>query len=142
MSDTLTNALRDSAHSSSVLAGIANPAQLNPLAGMGTAMEMVGKMQGLDKNQAVKAWGEVLQQATDPKTGVVDYPRARALAAGRQDASYGMQEGLKSAQELQTGAHNLNHAQLSTVHSAAAALLAQNPNGVPKEALDRMFDNL
>jgi hypothetical protein len=84
MSDTLTNALRDSAHSSSVLAGIANPAQLNPLAGMGTAMEMVGKMQGLDKNQAVKAWGEVLQQATDPRPAWSTIPgRGRWQRRGR-----------------------------------------------------------
>src|SRR4051812_15539486 len=141
MSDTLTNALRDSAHSSSVLEGIANPAQLNPLAGIGTAMDMVQKVQGLDKNQAIKAWGEVLQQATDPKTGVVDYPKARALAAGRPDASYGMQEGLKDAQSLQTAGYNLTHAQVSNAHRSMAQLLADFPNGVPQSEVNRVLDN-
>ena len=69
MSDTLTNALAQSAHSQSVLAGIQNPAVVNPLAGMGSAISAVGGMQGLAAKQGEQLVGQALQQATDAADG-------------------------------------------------------------------------
>src|SRR4051794_23795157 len=98
MSDTLANALSSASRSSTVLQGIANPPQFNPLAGMGTAMEMVGRMQGLDKSLSERTLGEAYAKAVDPKTGVFDPLAANRNAAADPRTAYAMKAGVESSQ--------------------------------------------
>src|SRR4029077_18141590 len=101
MSDTLTNALQQSAHNSTVLQGIMNPAQVNPLAGTGSAITAVSGMQGLAAKQGEQLVGQALQQATDPDSGVVDTQKAQKIAAGMgPSAAYAMQDFLKTGSQL------------------------------------------
>src|SRR3954471_17843401 len=127
MSDTLTNALRDSAHSSSVLAGIANPAQLNPLAGIGTAQQLVERMQGLDKTLAERNAGQAFLNSI--RNGQPDQAALLTNLKNDPSTAYAALTTANSGQALNTNTYNLTHAQLTSLHSGGAALLAQYPNG-------------
>jgi len=111
MADDL-NSLLQANRSSSVLQGIANPAQINPLAAVNSATTAARNTFDLREKQAQQAVGDILQQATGPD-GTIDYPKAQSLAAQAgpvvqmgmsaflKDAS-----GLKGAQMSQGGARN------------------------------------
>lgn len=133
MSDTLANALTSASHSSTVLQGIANPATLNPLAGVGTAMDMVGKMQGLDKTYAEQQFGRALQQATDEK-GNVDYPAAVRIAASDPRTAYAMQTGLLHTTELQ-GGQLTNIGKMQAVIAGHMGTLARDPSNSNLDAI-------
>jgi len=91
MADDL-NSLLQANRSASVLQGIANPAQVNPLAAMNSAAQTAGNVFQVRQLQAQQALGNILQQATGPE-GVVDHQRAQALAA---QAGPGVQMGMQS----------------------------------------------
>ena len=80
MADDL-NSLLAANRSSTVLQGIANPAQINPLAAMTSAAQTAGTIYDLRAKQGQGLWGQALQQSTDPETGVVDYAKANRIAA-------------------------------------------------------------
>jgi hypothetical protein len=116
MSDTL-NSLLSANRSSSVLQGIANPAQVNPLAAINSAAQTAGNVFQVRQLQAQQAIGDILQQSTDPTTGMVNYPEAqrRAAAAG-QGVQMGMAKflqdtsGLRGSQQTQAVNHINNTA--------------------------------
>jgi hypothetical protein len=80
MADDLTNLLQAN-RSASVLQGIMNPAQVNPLAAMTSAAQTAGTIFDARAKQGQGLWGQALQQSTDPTTGVVDYQKANRIAA-------------------------------------------------------------
>src|SRR3954471_17050693 len=125
MSDTLTNALRDATRTSSSY-GIQPIATLNPLAGIGSAMELVGKMQGVGKTYAEQQFGRALQQATDEK-GNVDYPTAIRIAASEPRTAYAMQQGLLNSASLR-GSQINNIAGAQKLFAAHMGTLARDPS--------------
>src|SRR4249920_1799850 len=80
MADDLVNALQQSNRSASVLQGIANPPQVNPLAAI-TAGNQAAQAEFQTRGmQAQQALGNILQMSTDAN-GNVDYQKAHTLAA-------------------------------------------------------------
>ena len=75
------NSLLQANRSSSVLQGIMNPAQVNPLAAVTSAAQTAGSIFDARAKQGQGLWGQALQQSTDPTTGVVDYQKANRIAA-------------------------------------------------------------
>jgi hypothetical protein len=110
MSDTLNSLLQHSA-TTTALQGVMNPEVLNPLAAQNSAIQAAGNMYDLRAKQATAGWGDALQQATDPKTGVVDLPRAQAIAAGMGlRTQQGMMTNLTGASNLATQQIDQNEA--------------------------------
>lgn len=126
MSDTLANALSDANRSSTVLQGIAHPPTVNPLAGIGTAMELVQRMQGLDQSYAKQQFGRALQQATDAN-GNVDYPTAIKIASQDPRTAYAMQQGLLDSASLR-GSQLNNVAGAQKLFFDHMATLARDPS--------------
>jgi len=148
MADDL-NALLQANRSSSVLEGIANPPQFNPLAAQNSAVQAASAMYGIREKQAQQAWGDILQQATDAN-GNVDYQKAQRLAAGTPAASMGMMSALKDTSALR-GSQINNTAGHMALLGTAAMTVAKDPrdanvhaafdnlaaHGVPREEIDR-----
>lgn len=136
MSDALTNLLTAN-RSSTVLQGIANPAQVNPLAAMTGAAQTAGAIYDIRTKQAQQAWGQALQQATDAN-GNVDYPLAQSIAAKDPLATMGMATNLRNNAELQSAqiANAANHQRLLGVNAMS---VATNPSDANVNA---SFDNL
>ncbi len=84
MSDTL-NALQmlnqPRGGNPNILSMIASPSVVNPAGAIAAGTEAAGQVYDLRAKQGQQLWGQALQQATDPTTGAVDYPRAQAIAA-------------------------------------------------------------
>jgi hypothetical protein len=134
MSDTLANALSSAGRSSSVLQGIANPAQLNPLAGMGTAMEMVGRMQGLDKSEAERRAGLALQGAINQQ-GEFDPNTARAGLAKDPATAYATGTTLSNIQNISSNQLEQARAKVNWTNNAAGSLTRLGPAITPQDAL-------
>jgi hypothetical protein len=148
MADDL-NALLQANRSSSVLEGIANPPQFNPLAAQNSAVQAASAMYGIREKQAQQAWGDILQQATD-ENGNVDYQKAQRLAAGTPAASMGMMSALKDTSALR-GSQINNTAGHMALLGTAAMTVARDPrdanvhaafdnlaaHGVPREEIER-----
>jgi len=100
MSDSLDRGLTADP---TLLGKIASPREINYLDIQSSAAKAAEGIWATRESQAQQAWGNALQQATDPTTGVVDYARANALAAGNPQAAMGMMKGLRGSTEL-TGA--------------------------------------
>jgi len=83
-----------------VLSAIAHPTVVDPAGALGRAADIANSLYRMRGQQAQQAWGNALQQATDSNTGVVDIPRAQAIAAQTPAAAYGMAQGLQAAAEL------------------------------------------
>src|SRR5262252_6073583 len=84
----------------SVLDSIAHPNVLDPARAIGSAATAADAIWRVRGAQAEQAWGNALQQATDPKTGVVDYDAAARIAATMPEAAPAMRAGLTTASEL------------------------------------------
>ncbi len=148
MADDL-NALLQANRSSSVMEGIANPPQFNPLAAQNSAVQAASAMYGIREKQAQQAWGDILQQATD-ENGNVDYQKAQRLAAGTPAASMGMMSALKDTSALR-GSQINNTAGHMALLGTAAMTVARDPrdanvhaafdnlaaHGVPREEIER-----
>jgi hypothetical protein len=128
MSDTLTNALAQSARSGSVLDGIAHPAVVNPLAGYGSAAGIVGQMQGLDESYAHQALGQAYQGAVDKATGKFDPLKFNQLVAADPRAARMAGAGIESSQGLQGQQQSLANVRNAAVNSAITAALAEPDN--------------
>lgn len=136
MADDL-NALLAGNRSASVLQGIANPPQVNPLAAINSGTQAAANIYNLRGLQAQEAWGNALQQATD-ENGVPDYQRAAAIARNDPRAAMGMMAGL-------TGASNLRSQQLSNTanHMKLVGTSAMTVANDPSDAnINASFDNL
>jgi hypothetical protein len=121
MSDSI-NALIAGQHNASVIDSLANPPQINMLGSISRATEAAKGVLSLRAAKAQQAWGNALQQATDPKTGAVDYPHAQAIAAQDPDAVMGMETGLASSSGRMDEQVNRGHALNGWLQGAAAAL--------------------
>lgn len=80
--------------------GLPAPAVLNPLAAAMGATQAAEQTYQLRDAQAQQAWGNALQQATDPNTGVVDFQKAQALASKDPIAAMGMAKNLANTTQL------------------------------------------
>lgn len=95
--------------SGSAYKALPEPTVVNPLAAVKSGIEAANAEYGVREKQADAAWGNALQQATDQKTGVVDYDAAARIAAGNPAAQQGMakhlqnQSNIKSQQLEQAG---------------------------------------
>src|SRR5215469_12155192 len=111
----------------SVLDSIAHPNVLNPAAAIGSAATAADAIWRVRGAQAEQAWGNALQQATDPKTGVVDYQTAARIAATMPEAAPAMRQGLTTASGLSNEQLNRSIALHGFVGSSAASLML-NPS--------------
>jgi hypothetical protein len=121
MSDSISDLIAGQ-RNASVIDSLANPAQVNVLGSITRASEAARNVLALRSAKAQQAWGDALQQATDPNTGVVDYPRAQAIASRDRDASMGMAAGLEASSGRQTEQANRGHLINGFLQGASAAL--------------------
>ena len=137
MGDTLTNALAQSAHSQSVLAGIQNPAVVNPLAGYSSAISAVSGMQGLADSDARQALGEAYQKAVDPATGRFDPLKFNQLAAADPRTARAVKGGVESSQTLQGQQLEQNTATQGLINGAVTAALASDDGNLKQSVLEQ-----
>src|SRR3954464_3158170 len=135
MSDTLANALRGGTDSS----GLATPVVVNPLAGISTAQEMVARMQGLDKTLSERNAGRAFLNSIDPQTRKPNQALLMQNLKGDPSTAYAAQHAAQSGQTLDADTYKLHSDRLGALHSAAAQLIADNPNGVPQDAINRVI---
>ena len=121
MSDSISDLIAGQ-RNASVIDSLANPAQVNVLGSITRAADAAKSVMGMRSAKAQQAWGNALQQATDPNTGAVDYPRAQAIAAHDPDASAGMAAGLEASSGRQTEQANRGHLINGFLQGASAAL--------------------
>src|SRR3954463_8261359 len=119
MSDTLANALRGGTDSS----GLATPVVVNPLAGISTAQEMVGRMQLLDKSLAERNAGKAYRNAIDPQTGEFSPEKLRQGLAGDATTDYAAGTTLANTQNISDQQLAQARAKAGWVNSAAGAFL-------------------
>ena len=134
MSDALSSALR----SANVLSSIANPTVVNPLAAYSGAVNTAEGVMRLRDAQATQAWGQALQAATDPQTGIVDYPKAQRLAAGNPMAQMGMARNLANASELTGQQLNRNLAANAALGNAVSGVLRLPDNQLSQGVLGQV----
>lgn len=140
--------------SGSAYTALPTPVVANPLAAIKSGIDAATAEYGVREKQADAAWGNALQQATDPKTGVVDYDAAARIAAGNPAAQQGMakhlqnQSTIKGQQLEQAGklydmigrlsASGMNDASDANIAAMRESALANNlPPGAIRE-LDRI----
>jgi hypothetical protein len=114
--------------SSETLNSIANPRTVNPLAAFSDAASAATGIYNVRKAQAQQAVGNALQQATDPQTGVVDYPKAQQIAASMgPQTQMGMQDLLLNASTLR-GEQQKQAMQHMSLIGGAALTLVNDPS--------------
>jgi hypothetical protein len=132
----------DRTNSSSVLAAIANPATVNPLAALSEGTQVARQIYGLRHQQADEALGQAYAGAVDPQTGRFDPLKFNMLAAQNPATAMAIKGGIESGQTLQGQQWNLNAAQLGAFQTQLAAALKlpddQLHNGVV-EASQRLI---
>ena len=121
MGDSL-NALLQNQRASTVLQGIANPPQVNPLADIQAGTSVASNIYDLRAKQAQQAWGQILQQSTDPN-GNVDYQKAQSLAAQNPVAAMGMQTNLANNANLRGAQINQTSGLYDLIGRASASLM-------------------
>jgi hypothetical protein len=141
MGDTLSNLLTAN-HSASVLQGIMNPAQVNPLAALNSATQTAGGIYDLRQKQAVEAAGQAFQASIDPETGM---PRQSVLMqnlAKDPRAAMAAQTSAQAGQTLDNNTLNTHLTRLTGLNAAAMALTAQYPTGVPQDVINAEIDRV
>jgi hypothetical protein len=74
---------------------------VNPLAAMDAGVQSAGRLMDVQSKQGEQLVGQALQQATDPKTGVLDTLKAQQIASSMgPSAAYAMQGFLKTGSQL------------------------------------------
>src|SRR5215469_2459096 len=155
MSDSL-NALSDAIRSGNVLEGIMHPATVNPLAALSDATTVAGRIYQLRDQQAQEAWGNALQQATDPQSGVVDFPKAQRIAASMGPiAQMGMAKNLQNTSNIMGQQLEQTARHMSNIGAAALTLVRQPTDdnlemvrqdmyrsGYPKDRVDQEIDSV
>ena len=141
MGDTL-NSLLAANRSSTVLQGIANPAQVNPLTAMTSAAQTAGSIYGIRKLQAQQVAGQLATESIDPVTKQFDPAayNAKIAAAGPSVAMYA-QPALQDASTLSQTQLAQQHAKAGYIQGVIGAL---DDNSTPAQvngALDRTAAN-
>jgi hypothetical protein len=139
MADDL-NSLLAANRSSSVLQGIANPAQVNPLAAVNSATQAARGIYDLRQAQAQEAAGQAFQNSIDPATG---QPNQALLMQNLRDprAAMAAQEAAQKGITLDTNTYDLHNKRTTSMMSGMSQLIADNPNGVPIEAAHALIDH-
>ncbi|HEY2417301.1 MAG TPA: hypothetical protein VGH84_05235 [Steroidobacteraceae bacterium] len=128
MSDT--NALTAQLSRNSLLDKIANPAVVNPVAAISDAAKTASAIYGVRSQQANQAWGNALQQATDPQTGVVDYQKAQSIAAQDPQAAMGMATNLQNTSNIRSQQISQGVARNTAVNNAIIGALSGDDAGL------------
>jgi hypothetical protein len=104
--------------------------------------DMISKWQGVQKNaldiqnqQAQVEQGKALQAAIDPATGQFDQAKYNQLLATNPAAARGALQAAQGGVTLDTGTYNLHNARLTGAMGAMGQLIADNPDGVPADAM-------
>ena len=135
MSETL-NSLLGGIHSAGSLPA---PVVLNPLKATADALSTAGSVYDLRSKQADEAWGNALQQATDPTTGQVDFPKAQRLAAGMGPvAQMGMAKNLRNTSEIQSQQIEQGNALASNIARGAMTIMYKPDDGNVNQVFDRL----
>ena len=116
------NALIGAQRNASVIDRIANPPSVNPLAGIQAGADAAKTVVGVRQLAAQNAWGQALAAATDPRTGVVDYPGALKSFSTTPYASYGMPGAVSSASPMQNDQVSRAHYQLGIYQGLVGGL--------------------
>lgn len=122
MGDTL-NSLLQANRSSSVLQGIANPAQVNPLAALNSGQQAAANTFNLRKLQADQAAGQAYQGAINQDTGEFDPNKFRTLLAQSGPAAMAAGAALLNTQSISSDQLNQNMKKLDWYNAAAGSLM-------------------
>lgn len=122
MSDTLANALA-AQRSASVLQGIANPPQFNPLAAQNSAVAAASGVYDLRAKQAKEAAGEAYQGAINPQTGELDANEFRRRLAASGPAAMAAGAELANIQSISSDQLGQSLKKAGWVNAAAGAAL-------------------
>ena len=135
MSDT-TNALSGSSGANSgLINALAHPTVVNPLAAYQGALQTANSMYEVRQKQAQQAAGEAFLNSIDPATGQPNQALLMQNLKSNPATAMYAQESAQRGQNLDTTTYNLHNARLDSVMSGAGQLIADNPNGIPGEAL-------
>jgi hypothetical protein len=134
MADDL-NSLLAANRSSSVLQGIANPAQVNPLAAMNSAATAARNVYELRDLQAREAAGQAYQGATD-ENGEFSPNRLRQLLSQNPAAAMAAGTTLANTQQISADQLQQNLKKAGWANTAAGSLTRLGPNITPQHALD------
>ena len=142
MGDTL-NSLLAANRSSSVLQGIMNPAQVNPLAAMTSAGQTAGTIFDLRQKQATQAAGEAYQGAIDPTTGEFDPNKFRInLQAAGPVAAMAAGPALANTQSISSDQLNQMRAKAGWANTAAGSLTRLGPNITQADAIGTLHEGV
>lgn len=104
--------------------------------------DTISKWQGVQKNaldiqqaQAQVEQGKALQSAIDPQTGQFDQSKYMQILAGNPLAARGALAAAQGGVTLDTNTYDLHSKRLDAANSAMAQLIADNPGGVPGDAM-------
>lgn len=104
--------------------------------------QTISQWQGVQKNaleiqqqQAAVEQGKALQGAIDPQTGEFDQSKYMRTLAANPVAARGALQAAQGGLTLSTGAYDLHSKRLDAANSAMAQLIADNPGGVPGDAM-------
>ncbi len=122
MADDL-NSLLQANRSSSVLEGIANPPQFNPLAAQNSAVQAAHNMLTLRGLQAKEAAGQAYQGAINPETGEFDPNRLRTLLSQNPTAAMEAGATLSNTQNISSNQLEQARAKATWVNARSGAAL-------------------
>jgi hypothetical protein len=139
MADDVLNLLNAN-RSSSVLQGIANPAQVNPLAAIMVGNQAAQADLATQKMLADRAAGRAFLNSIDPNTGQSN--QANLLRGLQSDptTAFAAQRSAQEGQTLDQGTFDLHNKRLTSGMAGMGQLIADNPNGVPQEAAAGFID--
>src|SRR5215472_6773908 len=106
-----------------VLNAIAHPTVVDPVGALGRAAQIGGNILDLQKLQSQQAWGNALQQATDPNTGEVNWLAAQRIAAANPAAAMGMADNLRNASNIRSQQLEQGNAAYSNIARSAMTLM-------------------
>jgi len=139
MADDVANLLNAN-RSASVLQGIANPPQVNPLAAIMVGNQAAQADLATQKMLADRAAGRAFLNSIDPNTGQSN--QANLLRGLQSDptTAFAAQRSAQEGQTLDQGTFDLHNKRLTSGMAGMGQLIADNPNGVPQEEAAAFVD--
>jgi len=134
MADDIINALQTANRSASVLQGIANPPQVNPLAAISAGNQAAQAEFQTRKMQADQALGDAYRQAVDPETGRFNPLKFNQIMGGNPMTSFAAKGGVESSQVLQGAQLEQNAKMQGLLNESITAALA-SPDANLKDAV-------
>jgi hypothetical protein len=137
MADDIINALQTANRSASVLQGIANPPQVNPLAAVTAGNQAAQAEFQTRKMQADQALGDAYRQAVDPETGRFNPLKFNQIVGGNPMTSFAAKGGVESSQVLQGAQLEQNAKMQGLLNESITAALASPDANLKQSVLEQ-----